>query len=137
MNKTLAEIIAKTVAETSDSIENLTEEVLAAGDEAFSLTCYSLWGFPTPPIAILRANGVKCYVSHSRWIKGKGIHRTKEFIAQGLSGKDFEPRGGRTDVSLVFPDGETLKGKSVCVKKDSFNRLEGLYLAVSDALGVK
>lgn len=55
--------------------------------------------------------------------------------ADGYTGKDFRPRGGRTLVTLIAPDGKQVMGESKCHPLlDNFNKKIGLEAALGRAL---
>lgn len=133
MNTALKKIIAELYG-TQNEDENLREAIMAAPDEKVQELIFESYGQSVPPVAVMRKNNISICVNHSRWVKGKGIKKTKEFFADNYYGSDFEPRGGRTEVRIEFPDGEIYQGKSVCSKKENWDRRVGLYLAIEKAL---
>lgn len=123
MNTKIKEIIATILKEQTED-ENITEAVMAAPDEVLEETIFELYGQPVIPVAVLRQHGISVSINHSRWIKGAGIRKTREFIAAGISPSKFEPRGGRTEARVSFPDGEVYEGKSVCVRGDTYRAID-------------
>lgn len=49
-------------------------------------------------------------------------------------GGGIDPRGGETDVLVITPKGQVLRGSSVCSRKDNFNRKLGNEIALYRAL---
>jgi hypothetical protein len=83
-------------------------------------------------VASLRKKGWKVRVYHYReekeiWFKvNHTAYYTKETI--------LDPKGGRTEVSLITPNGRTSKGVAVCDKEDNYCRKEGVRIALERAL---
>ncbi len=83
-------------------------------------------------VASLRKKGWKVRVYHYREEKeilfkvSHTAYYTKETI--------LDPKGGRTEVSLITPDGRTSKGIAVCDKQDNYCRKEGVRIALERAL---
>ena len=133
MKSEIKKIIAASFSEPNN-LENTLDEFNNMTDDELSLTCYSLWGLPVPPISVVRAAGVKVQIFHSRWVKGQGVKKTRDLIAAGFTGRDFQPRAGVTEVIVTFPDGEVKSAKSICSKSDHFCYRDGAYLTLSKIL---
>lgn len=79
----------------------------------------------------LRKDNFKCKVFHYRYDKIKGeLLPRNAFSDTGL----MSSFGGATEISILTPNGEELKGEAVCSKKDQFNRKLGLKIAIARAL---
>jgi len=79
----------------------------------------------------LRKKGYKVRVIHSRHIStmcGATENYRKEEI------ECFQPRGGKTQIDVTTPAGETVTGISVCSLKDNFNHKTANQIALGRAL---
>jgi len=93
----------------------------------------------------LRRAGVKARISHSRYAykleaEKDGSLTHSLFPVTRVNRRDYEAissRGGKTEVSLLFPDGQTYTGIANCSIEDQFNRREGIRIALSRALAAR
>jgi hypothetical protein len=93
----------------------------------------------------LRCAGVKVRVRHYRIAIKHGTGRidydpTILSPVTRMNRKDYlviGPRGGRTEVNLLFPDGKTYTGIANCSVEDQFNRREGIRIALERALAAR
>lgn len=134
MNRIIKDILAKAYANLEpEEYENRHEEFMSKSDEEMAAFQAEFYG-DCLDVARLRRGGCKVRVSHHRHVKGSGIKPCSELRKIGFGGPDFQARGGKTEVSIIFPDGETLEGKSRCSRSENFDRKAGLYYAIVDAL---
>jgi len=103
--------------------------------------CYLIKKLPS--VAKMRQNGYKILVNHSRYVwehrpekkrYEKVLKLTRDLYRDNVPGTEFLPRGGRTTVRIMDPDGRVFEGESNCVEGDSWSRQTGLYLALANAL---
>lgn len=87
-------------------------------------------------IAELEANGLRVFISHSRFIQGANfLYSGKELQDSHLTSR-VRSYGGRTDVRIV--DAETkeilAEADATCSAKDSFNKSKGIAIALGRAM---
>ena len=92
-----------------------------------------------PTVKELRDQGWKVRCSHYRFFPNDigelVLHLDKKL--KGGNGSYFldpSPRGGKVVIELRDPDGNELRGESVCSKVDAYNKKAGRNLALSRAL---
>jgi hypothetical protein len=135
MNLEIKKIMANFLADLDpENAENTREAVLASDDDLVQDCIYDNFGQKVIPVAILRKYGAKVYINHFRHVKGQGVQKTRKLFAAGIEAKTFEPRGGATQATVEFPNGDVYRAKIKCSRKDSFCRRLGLYLALESAL---
>lgn len=86
----------------------------------------------------LRSQGYRVRVSHFRY-PAPGIGWNEEPLPQSVlreNGFEFEPRGGRTEIEVTTPDGQTFSGVAKCHPKDNFNKRIAVTKALNRALGI-
>ena len=102
---------------------------------------------PGAQIDRLREQGYTVRVSHRRpvelptpwqfdWPAVNGATRAElaELREAGWPEAAFAPKGGRTDVEIISPNGAAFHGNAVCSESDSFNRRLGLQIALGRAV---
>lgn len=84
-------------------------------------------------VANLRKQGFKVKVLHARNFEGWAEHGNGELKNEYDIRKQkliFEPKGGKTTVTVTDPNGLNYIGISRCSDKDGFNRRFGLVKAL-------
>lgn len=90
--------------------------------------------FNSAVIEALRAEGKVVRIRHQRnhrmvWVDySDGIK---------MRVNDLDPRGGKTVVEVISPDGTGTIGVAKCYHKDAYSKKIGVKLALDKALGVK
>jgi hypothetical protein len=95
--------------------------------------------FKIPTIKELRGQGWKVRCSHYRFFPNDigelVLHLDKKLKSgNGSYFLDPSPRGGKVVIELRDPNGNELRGESVCSKVDAYNKKAGRNLALSRAL---
>jgi hypothetical protein len=84
-------------------------------------------------VASLRKKGWKVRVYHYREEKSH-FFPSMAYLNGFYKERIVDPKGGRTEVSLITPDGRTSRGIAVCDKQDNYCRKEGVRIALERAL---
>lgn len=92
----------------------------------------------TPTVHSLRKSGHKVRVNHrrrffdpvnKRWCLMTKYERTLAPLPDFVKADE---KGGETEICVISPKGTEFKGRTICSKKEAFNRKEGVKYALAD-----
>lgn len=90
----------------------------------------------------LRAHGYRVRVQHMRYVSGWPLPQDRPYQATSIRalglGRFIDPKGGVTHVDIIRPGAaepeHEIHGQSRCQRMDNFVRIDGLRMALVDAL---
>lgn len=91
---------------------------------------------PRKFLETLVKSGNKVKVRHYRWVtvdcEGEYIEHVTDENRKTF--RSISPNGGRTEVEITTPNGETVTGEAICDFSDTYDRNTGIYFAAQRAL---
>lgn len=76
-----------------------------------------------PTVHSLRKQGFKVRVYHWRYVNNI-------LVSAAFNKTILDPKGGKTQVTVTYPTGESYVGEATCSKTDCFNRKLGVKIAL-------
>lgn len=87
-----------------------------------------------PTVEQLQAAGIKVILKHYRMAEQRPPKNRQDVLLYGLLGTRMATKGGKTEITLLAPDGYWSKGEARCSRKDAYSKKAGYVLAVNRAL---